>query len=197
MHYSRSLVVVLRRLRFLVIGRPGGAFVRNTRNHSGDRSSRATMITRVFVPPACPAVRLRPRLVLYQNAICIVRADTAAIYGTLSRYAAKSTPAIAAAAPECDERRWDPSLSHPGRVMLRNCEFSAGGWKKGSGRRRGKGESEKCVGCRKQPAKFVTFRFRRAITIFDADRLITEPPSLRPILREMQFIVSLCRRERA
>lgn len=49
----------------------------------------------------------------------------------------------------------------------------------------------------KNPAKFVTFGFQRAITMFDADCLITEPPPpLHPMLREMQFIVSLCRRAR-
>ena len=51
------------------------------------------------------------------------------------------------------------------------------------------GEKKKFI-----PAKFITFSFQRAITMFDADCLITEPPPLHPILREIQFIVSLCRR---
>lgn len=73
-------------------------------------------------------------------------------------------------------------------AMLRNCEFS------GVRARERKKRREKYWLEKKKPAKFITFSFQRAITMFDADCLITEPPPLHPILREIQFIVSLCRR---
>lgn len=91
---------------------------------------------------------------------------------------------------EHDEQRGDPSpsLTWPDDVTWLRI-FRAG--ERGRKQRGRGGEREKW---RKKPAKFVTASFQRAITMFDTDCLITGPPPLHPILREMQFIVSLCRR---
>lgn len=133
------------------------------------------------------SVRPRPRFALYQNAICIVRAYTGSdLWHAIAAYTARST-------------------GDRGCIEVRRTARATGGWyyvianfprASKSGRKRAREAKEErniYVDWRKKTSGKFVRAFSEQSATFDADCLITEPP-LRPMFREMQFIVSLCRR---